>query len=141
MIGDDAIRPAASRGVGLTVQLQPQETVRSKREPVWLLSDRREVHVPEHLHRCRALQFLQLQIDGLCKSRQIGNAQYLLLLIAPEICQHFAIGRIQKSQRAPAKHPKQFAQRDHVAHPAQQRRGIALLRLYIYGFVTQGSGP
>ena len=53
----------------LPVQFQPEKPVRSQRQPVRLLADRRKIHVAQHLHGRRALQFRQIQIHWLREAR------------------------------------------------------------------------
>ena len=53
-----------------------KKAVRPEREPVRLLTDRREVDVAQHLDRYHALQLRQLQVHRLRKSREIGYAQH-----------------------------------------------------------------
>ena len=54
----------------------------------------------------------------------------------PKVRQDFAVRRIEKLDVAPPKHAKQLSQGNHVTHPTQKRRWIALLSLHIDCFIS-----
>ncbi len=53
-----------------------------------------------------------------------------------QIREHFAIGGIEKCERAAAEDLEELAQRDHVARPVQQAGLIAELRLHVHHLVA-----
>ena len=120
----------------LTLQLQPQEAVLAQRDRIRRLLDLRKLDITQHLHRPKPCVLGEVQLCRLRKPREIGHAQHALIAILPHIRQHLAVRRMQKLERAAAKDAEQLAQRNHVAHPAQQGRRIALLRLDIDRFIA-----
>ncbi len=121
-----SIQPVAR--FGRLLQFEPQEPVGAEREGIRPPRDRRELDVADHLDGPQAVESGEVELHRLRESGQVGEAQHGLAVEAPDVGEHFTVGRVQRFERSAAEHLEQPAQRDHVAHPVQQRRGVALLR-------------
>src|SRR5579862_292112 len=124
------------RRFGALLKFEPQETVGRERETVRLAFDGREFHIAKHLDGNEALLFGEIEIDRLSETRKIRQAKNLFVFVCPEIRQDFAVGRIEEFDAAAAEDAEKLSKGNHVAHPVQERRGIALLRFDVDRFIT-----
>ncbi len=123
--------------VGRGLQLQPEKSVRAQRDVVRRLCDGRKLDIAQHLDRRHPVEFAQVQRNRLRKPAQVGNTQDAGICVLAHIGQHLAVVRMEKAQGSAAEYLEQLAQRNHVAHPAQQARRVGLLRFDVDRFITQ----
>ena len=88
--------------LGLVGQQEPEEAVGRERDHVGPVADARERAAAEHLLRNAALPRAEIDLGGLRRARQVGDAQDGLVLVLPHIDQHRAVGRADEGQRAAA---------------------------------------
>ncbi len=118
------------RLVGLA-KLEPVEAIRRQRNHIGQLADRRKVSAPEHLQRDTILPRRKVELGGLRRARQVGDAKDHLVAILPDIGQHAAVDRTDEGHGAAAERQCRLSHRDQPLGRAQQRRQAARLRLDI----------
>jgi hypothetical protein len=74
--------------------------VRSQRQEVRRLADRRHLDASEHLNRHEAAVLAQVQRHALGKARQVRDDEDALLLKAPHEGKHLAVVRLQELEAA-----------------------------------------
>ena len=93
-------RPEALLARGRRGQLEPIEAVGRQRQEIGQVADRREGGAAGHLDERRAIEFREVELNGLRRARHVGDAQDALAVILAEIREHLAVGRIQEAQGA-----------------------------------------
>ena len=110
--------------------------MRAEREEVGVLADDGHLVAAEELDRDKALPLAEIQLDRLQEARQVGDAEDLLRLVAPDVCQHLAVFRTQQLERATPESAMPLAQGDQPLGPRIDRVRVSLLRLDVHRFVV-----
>src|SRR5262249_11107520 len=92
----------------LAMQLEPEESVRPKRQRVGLPFDGGKLDVSQHLDRHHPFVGREVQLDRLGKARQVSDAENLLALVVTDVRQDFPIRGVEKLERSAPKDPKQL---------------------------------
>jgi hypothetical protein len=124
------------RRLGPLLNFEPKETVRGQREAIGLALDGWKFNISEHFDGNGAFRFRQVEINRLREAGKISDTQNPLVLKLPHIGENFAVGRIEELHASTTEHAEQFSKSDHVAHPVQERRWIALLGFDIDGLIA-----
>ena len=117
------------RGFALGRQREPIEAVGRKGEQIGELADRRKQRAAAQLDRNAAGKFRKIQLDGLRRARDIGDAKDDVVIEVAQIRQNLAVLRVEETQTPASERGVAASHRQHAAHPVQQRVRIALLRL------------
>jgi hypothetical protein len=127
-------RLAPCRTASAFAKKEPQEAVWRKSQQIGQLSDRGEHGVRRHLDRHRAVEFGQIEFDGLRRARQVRDAQDGRLAgQLAQIREDLAVARLQEADRAASERVLRAARRQHAARPVEQRMRIAALRFDVDG--------
>jgi len=100
-------------------------------------ADPGEWRAAEELDRRQAGEGREVQLRGLGEARQVGDHQQRLVAEPAQEGEHAVVFRLQKLDRAAAERRVAFAQRDHPAHPPEQRVGIGLLHLHVHRLIVE----
>jgi len=84
-MGDDC------RRVEFTFQGEPIKRMRSERQHVRRLTDRRKGCLAEHFQRAAAGELRKIELDELHKARQVGHHQHALIFIVASKRQNLAV--------------------------------------------------
>src|SRR5262249_41712563 len=101
------------------LNFQPQKTIGTNRQWVWLLCNDWKLDITKHLDWSHSLKFSKVQLHWLCEAREVSQAEHLLISILSHIGQDLSVCRRQKFEGTSSKDLEEFAQCDHVAHPVQ----------------------
>src|SRR5438552_18486656 len=107
-----------------------------ERQEIGQLSDRRECRPADQLYRNTSLVFGEIELDRLCRAREVGHAQDDLVAVFAQIGEDLAIGGTQKPERAPPERLKALAHREDASRPVEERPRRARLRLDVHHFVA-----
>ncbi len=110
--------------------------MRSESEQVGQISYLWKRRAAKELDQRRTLVLREIEFDVLYEARKIGDHQYLLALIRADERQHVRVFRAQKLHRSAPECFVLFAQRDHAAHPPEQRMAIAFVRVNVGALVV-----
>jgi hypothetical protein len=116
--------------------VEPVKGVRTERQKIWIFGGGRKLGAPKDLYRHQPWSAGQIQLHALCKARQVGDHQHLLVLKLTDERQHFAVARIEKLQTPASEGAKLLALLNQTLRPPQQRMRIVLLCLDVDGFVV-----
>ena len=119
-------------------QQEPEKAVGGQCQQIVEFADRWKRGATDHLHRHRTLVRGQLQLGGLGRTRQVGDAEDGLLVavfafVLAYIGDDPPVGGGEHLQGAAAKGLLLLAHRQHPACPVEQRVGITQLGLDIDG--------
>src|SRR6516164_7446244 len=90
---------------------EPKESVGPKRHKVGTLADQRKVRSAEQFERRAAAPGGQVDLGGLRRARQIGDAQHDFIFVLPHVDKHGAVCRADKGQRTATKYLARLANR------------------------------
>src|SRR5690606_31669820 len=88
----------------------------------------RKGRAPRQLDGYHAPEAGKIELHRLGRARQVGNAEYALVIPLADVSEDFAVGRIEEADRAAPESLELGADGDHAADPVEQRGRIALLR-------------
>src|SRR5438552_6936284 len=103
--------------------------MRAQREEVGVVTDHRHLVAAEELDGDESLPLAEIQLDRLQEPRQVGDAEDLLRLIAPDVRQHLAVFRAEQLEGTAAESAMSLAQGDEPLGPRIDRVRVSLLRL------------
>src|SRR5688572_22852160 len=101
-------------------ELEPEERVGPQREHVRQFSDAWKQASPEHLDGKSTRQRLQVELDRLRATRQVVDAEHLLLTKRSQVRQHPMIRRFQERRLAAAEDQRRLTHGNQLAHPVQE---------------------
>jgi hypothetical protein len=101
--------------------------MRSHGEEIRRWADSGKLGVAEHFDRYQTRQCTQIQLHGLNRAGQVCHAENHVVLVSPDVGQHFSVRRMKEFDRPSPENFEQLSQPDHVLHPVEQRRTVALL--------------
>src|SRR6185503_14610595 len=91
---------------------EPEKVVRSEREEIRQLADRRKAVLAPQLERNHPVELVQIELDVLREAREVVDAQYRFVAIAADEHEHSAIRRVDRLPRAAAECLVFLAHRD-----------------------------
>src|SRR6266542_3236779 len=113
----------------LVLQQEPVEAVLVERELIGARLDARERLLVLQVHRRHPLIPAQVEQDGLRRPREVIDAEHGFALVTPRESQNLPVLRVEEFERPAAEYMMLFPHHYHLAHPVQQRRRVAMLRL------------
>src|SRR5262249_57135236 len=108
-VGDDerlAFNPGPrdlDRRYTRVAEQEPKESVGSERHEVGTIADRRKVRSAEQFKRHEATPGGKVDLGGLRRARQIGDAEHDFIVVLSYVDQHGAVCRADKGQRSATK--------------------------------------
>src|SRR6266571_4699416 len=79
-----------------TLELEPVESIRAKRDEIRLPADFREIRVPEHLDRCHTDECFQIQHRRLNRARQVRDTQNDVGAVPPDVGEDLPVRGLEK---------------------------------------------
>ena len=107
---------------------EPEKIVRAEREKIRRVRDDRKFRPAKQLDGHEGFERRQIQFHRLGEAREVGDHEDGFLFVAQDVAQNLVVVRLEKFAFALAERAPAFAQREHPAHPPEQRMRIGQLR-------------
>ena len=108
---------------GTTLRLEPEpvEPVGAKAQKVGSRRDPRKDSPPDQLHGNAPTVGAEVQLDGLNKAREVGDAQNHLSRVLADEGQNAGVARVEKIYAASSEDGVALPDRDQAARPVEER--------------------